>query len=1079
MKKLVIKLKENIFLLIGILFVFSIYTLILKWYNLKYYPVYDDFFVKMAIASMISNELKIYGRILAWNIYTNDIMIPSSDQIFIGLINFIAKSPRYSCIIYIYICIIVCYLGIFTFLNKLVNNSKISFIGGLLYVFSLKLLDDLLRGHLSIITGYCLLPLVIYHMKMYYEKNDRLLNLIEAAFIFSLILSSHLYNTIIYIIPVVLYIIFESIGKFTNNKREGFFLLCKGLKIILISFILSAWFFALLVLSNKGVLVYLGRLASSSIRIKLKYSSDYAHALIFMPKYLLFRGAASVLQNNNSIFFVFLFANVFITFISIFPLLNLKKYDSYNVRIYIFAILLAISSITLSLGPRTYVGIIFSSFFPGLRVFERFLYLYIFSIVIMLSFALKIYVNKIKRLSNLRSISISTRFLIVLFLLLSSIIIPFLVLSSNIKIYTEIDDKLIKGFNIIKKEELKMGDELLPYIISYPSYWSGSPYLVYKGIPIQGLSAALGPLINYPIPFLSSKSIYIYKNELYGPNSYLNNIILGKYYSSEVSKVLSLLGIKYVIILPEFFDYKVIRHIYKLVQYDNGLNIIYNSTKMLIIKNNLYSGRIRAVENAILALGGLHIFPSFLSAVSNSTLSKLFMLHTYFVKNKDDLLNKLNISDTILFGDDSSILDIIYLMEKNKVLPTRFVSQGKITELSQRNIGKYTLSEEVYKVYAGSHFSIYYNINISGSYRIYVRIYMLPANISLSSYLDGSLLKRVSLTTYPGYGYKWIDLGYVDLNSGMHVLDLVFSGDQKRGWTYLDTVMFLKKDELERSFLKLSRLILNKEYIYVISPGYNFIEGSNIHIENDPYCADGYAIKTGWKKDKNSIIFFNISVAYVKNESYNMLIRVKTNRSSTIKLEINKQSSQFNIPNTYDKYKWLVFRIGKSLNKKVNMIILNTNNKLFIDEIIFIPSYIFQNWCIINSKKDIYVRRVNNILSSIYYEILFKKEGINVNKIVVNIPYNNQWELKTGSYTIKPLSALGFMLFYSDFRKNSIQRNMCKLEFNLQIIWNILITEFIIESITILGFISVKYCLLFKNEYKFLLKKINFISKNC
>ena len=1000
-----------LFLFIGIITTVVIHMLILKPWSSNLYIARDDAFAEMQVASIVANELKSYGKILLWDFFTNDIFTPSSCQILLGLFDYLLRSPKIVLEIYSILLSILSYLGAYLLVNDIIKRPEISFVTSFIYAFSIKYIDDLLRGHFSLVTGYCFAPLMFFFMRRFLLQDKlKLNNLVHATVLLSIILTSHVYNTIIYSLLVLTYVLYISIISVTVNKKERIRKFGMGLLLISSSILLSVWFFGPGLFSGKFFLAYLGQLAPASIQFSLKYSSDFFHALIFMPMYV-----HELIKRE--VLLLFVFSNILVFLIINYLLINLKKSPKCLSHDLMYTIILLVCSITLSLGQRTPLGIAFSNFFPGIRVYERFLYLTAFSVTVMFSIALKVLSEPTDESKNFLKLKhLGKKKMVRLFMLLClfiPLINPILTSTSSFKAYVQINNKIIKGFEKVKEREIETKDEPLPYAIFYPSQWQGGVYSVYKDIPVQNLPIAFGPLVDYPLPFLSGRSAYLHENCFYGPHSYLNNILTGDYFSSELAKVLSLLGVKYLIVMPKLLPQKVVLHINELTNKTKGLEIIYDSEELIVLRNNYYTGRIKTIDNVITAIGGLHGIPSFLSILSNQMLLRAFLFHPYLLNKQDDILDSLRISNTIVLEDGASVYDLIYLLHGEELLhPISSSTEGHIIEESLKDKGWFVLNEKTYRVSAGSSIILRYFVKNPGEYKIFVRAYLSPTNITLMAYLDGEAMREVTLTCYPAFGYKWFELGKISLKPGEHALTLRFVGDEEREWTSLDAIMVLEETQLENLCSEILQILSGKEIIYVVSPGYALIRGSNVHVESDSGCADGWMVRMGWKGSGMSKLWFDVPIEVYKNENYTMVLRVSSNSSLTLKFNINSQEFHLTIPNTQGNYECFTKEIGTSLTNGTNKIVIDVQGEILIDEIMFVPS----NSALLkqsNAEKPmISVKTKSKILDSTYFEI-FVKEGGHPYMLVVNVPFNTDWSLEDDSLTFSPLSALGFLAFYS------------------------------------------------------------------
>lgn len=293
--------------------------------------------------------------------------------------------------IYLLTAMTLVFFGMYHFVKVWLKQSKeISFLSGLIYLTSAQIIDRVYAGHVGYIFGYGFLPLLLlFIFKSSEDKNKKIqnLNLLSAGFVSSLLLRymPHLFT----FIALMLFFYFTIFILFSGiNKLKRFLFICFIFILLTLFLNINAWLPAVFYPEKYPFLKNLTYSFQS-----VYYSSQRANLKAIL-------GLESGFQEK---IYASDFFNSLRSFRYVFPVLSFLALIFLKERKKtLFAFLLIITGLILSLGVKSPVGNLFTfiykntPFFSPFRDISKFVVLYAFGIAMLFPISLT-YLQKINR----------------------------------------------------------------------------------------------------------------------------------------------------------------------------------------------------------------------------------------------------------------------------------------------------------------------------------------------------------------------------------------------------------------------------------------------------------------------------------------------------------------------------------------------------------------------------------------------------------------------------------------------------------------------------------------------------------
>jgi hypothetical protein len=275
--------------------------------------------------------------------------------------------------------------------------------------------------------------------------------------------------------------------------------------------------------------------------------------------------------------------------------------------------------------------------------------------------------------------------------------------------------------------------------------------------------------------------------------SYLRFGVGRRELSDQLLKVLGTFDYKYVVI-PEYAS----ENIRSFFVNQEDAEVVYNQSGSIILENGFHNSRISSSTASVLVVGGIKSLFTTTKIKSLNLNQNTFVFADQVVDQK----SMLDRSGTILF-DDSDLLDWVMLssedinvvLAEQYALPSRNYSVywGKAApweDFGVLALGRYTLTT------AGNNRAVIpFKVDEAGDYEIMIRLGFCNDRGNLAVHVDSIPIKNVYPSAAARTALKWINVGSLSLEKGKHELSLTNDGT---GWNDVDAVAVVKSSTLEK-----------------------------------------------------------------------------------------------------------------------------------------------------------------------------------------------------------------------------------------------------------------------------------------
>jgi len=271
-------------------------------------------------------------------------------------------------------------------------------------------------------------------------------------------------------------------------------------------------------------------------------------------------------------------------------------------------------------------------------------------------------------------------------------------------------------------------------------------------------------------------------------------------------KMMGPFGYKYVV-LPEYLQNST--RSFFLQQ--EGYHVVYNQSS-IILQNEYYTPRFFAVNEYAYIVGGLETFPSLynIDTVNLNQTALIFVHQT----NEGPFSHTLFNSSEALILVNSDIVDATMLSLKKEVIFIKAADYGMLSldyskhwasAASWRTVGGFVWGGDTLTTSGKNSIRIPFKVVSDGVYDIWIRVGFADNRGNLSVLIDGAAVAEIQPFSNAWSRLRWVNVSSLDLRSGDHTITLTNNG---KGYNDVDTIavvqqtLFRSKMEELRNALK-------------------------------------------------------------------------------------------------------------------------------------------------------------------------------------------------------------------------------------------------------------------------------------
>jgi hypothetical protein len=879
----------------------------------------------------------------------------NSIDFFLMAINLVCQSGATTVKAFMFSAFLVAGFSMYGFAYHYTRNNLAALSASLIYILNRWLFTQFTEGHLGILFGYALAPLLFLLLSRAL-KHGRLKDLTLFGLTLAICLTGfNPISVIIYTLFLVLFIIFylatpqRSISFWNRTKRV--------LKLMTIS---GAIF---LFLSAFYIAPFVNNIRAPFYSTSFGYDIEEAFAISHqnMSDAFVLRGV----EEWGYTYFVDVTSEISLQIIPVSAILGIIFLIAYSTvliktdRYTLFFFVASILSIFLAKGPNppygnTFVWAWFNiPHFSVFRAASRFTMItalsHAFFIALLVSLAAS-YISKRrslqtkdvaekqefsfkyfnKALTRIKNFLYHGSVLLLILILLSGFFSCWFFFQNGLQVY-EPPETYVTPYNWIAKQPQ---DFKIVTVNNSPAEWellSGAQTDFASGGMLTSLG--WGHDIGSESSFIHDKPVLGNGGHMPKSRQFVNYLRFGvarNYVSDKLLKVLGTFDYKYVI-LPEYAS----ENIRPFFLNQDGTEVVYNQSGSIILENSFHNKRIYAAAEYTLVVGG------FKSFFTTSKIGSLTLNETSFVfadqfetpNILDDAM--LKASSAILF-DDSDLLDLVMLSSADiNVIPAEqhatesrnySVYWGK--SASWGDFGTLTIGESTLTTSGNNQVIIPFVAEESGNYEVMIRLGFTQNRGSLIAHLDGIPIKRVRTHSDTWTGLKWINIGSLSLNKGKHELSLTNDGT---GWNDVDAVAVVKSSTLENQIEHVLNQI--QEYpgriIHVLTAHHAFAHKipEGWHLTTVPY--QGYVLESN-----SSSTFLAANTTILREDRYMFAIRLAQGpNQGTPQLKIDNTTVSLQLLKSGVDAEW--YEAGSlHLNASNHLIEIGGSGKVTFDQLV-------------------------------------------------------------------------------------------------------------------------------------------------
>ena len=411
---------------------------------------------------------------------------------------------------------------------------------------------------------------------------------------------------------------------------------------------------------------------------------------------------------------------------------------------------------------------------------------------------------------------------------------------------------------------------------------------------------------------------------------YLRFGVARKYVSDKLLKVLGTFDYKYVV-LPEYAS----ENVKSFFLNQEGAKTVYNQSGSIILENGFHNKRISGAAEYVLVVGG---FKSFFttSKIDSFNLSQNILVFADQFENTNFLEKPLlNDSGAILF-DDSDLLDLVMLSSEDMnvihaeqyAMASRNYSAYWGKASSWREFGVLALGGSTLTTIGNNRVTIPFEVADDGGYEVMMRVGFCTYRGGLVVHIDGIPIERVHPSADDWTTLKWVNIGSLHLDKGKHKISLTNDGT---GWNDIDAIAVVKSSTLENQIKQVLNQIQNYpgRIVHILSALHTFTQHipSGWHITTVPY--QGYVLES----DSPST-FLAANTTILREDRYMFAIRLAQGPNQGIpQLQIDNKTATVRHFNSSAEAEW--YEAGPVyLNASSHLIEIGGSGKIDFDQLV-------------------------------------------------------------------------------------------------------------------------------------------------
>jgi hypothetical protein len=412
--------------------------------------------------------------------------------------------------------------------------------------------------------------------------------------------------------------------------------------------------------------------------------------------------------------------------------------------------------------------------------------------------------------------------------------------------------------------------------------------------------------------------------------NYLRYGIARNSLNDDMLKLLSTFDYKYVV-LPKYSS----ESIQTFFINQEGTEVVYNQSGSIILENSFHNERISAATEYTLVVGGFKSFFSASKIDSFDFSQSTFILADQFENPNFLEKSALECSGALLF-DDSDLLDLVMLSSEhmNVIHAEEYATSsrnysdywGRAT--SWGDFGVFTFGGSTLTTFGNNKVTIPFDVEENGTYELMMRLGFTENRGYLAVHVDGTPVERLFSSSGSWTGLKWVNLGSFQLSKGRHDVSLTNDGT---GWNDVDAIAVVESSTLESQIEQLLSQIQNYpgRIIHVLSALHTFSHKipEGWYITRVPY--QGYALAS-----ESPSTFLAANTTILRKDRYVFAIRLAQGpNQGTPQLKIDNTTVSLQLLKSSEDAEWYI--TGPiQLNAGNHLIEIGGSGKIAFDQLL-------------------------------------------------------------------------------------------------------------------------------------------------
>ncbi|MCP8322965.1 MAG: glycosyltransferase family 39 protein [Candidatus Methylarchaceae archaeon HK02M2] len=773
----------------------------------------------------------------------------------------------------------------------------VGLISALIYTYNPFVVDRILSGHLNLLLGYSLTPL-IFTLFLFAMERFSIQRAILTGLVFSLLMSliGYPHQALLLLILMIAYTLYHS----SPWKRGRLISTLKNFRVLVIILIMILPF----------LLVTIGEFTFGTTRLdfsieEINYFSRYSsflnvtrlsgYGLGFAEDAALNYPLLSQIMNPTILWLTSGYLIALISFIT--PIFLRRDKET------IFWALVALVSLIFAQGTHgSFESFSFWLYYnvPGFLAFRdptKFLAITSFSYSILIGFGLKSLIPIIKERLP-KNLGKQSKMFVIVTVIILILVTPMMPISYG----------NFGGLRTIQTPEYYdsvntwLSDQSDDFRVLWIPPWF--PVVSYNWTNAY----AIDPILFYT----SGRPILSHSDKIMPSNSFQNFLynVMVKGSTNRLGQILSLANVRYTLVR---MDQKTDDWTYFLESLQNQSDISYlrDDAPISIYENQNVGANFFATSKSMFVVGGMDSLVS-LSYLSDTVLRDWLVIFGYQM-DIEELQHQIDLSSLIVFKDSEiSDLSLILLPKKYRIDTNPYAAQSiSVNSTWVRSgwswvpdsigynvfliddlrfyLSEFSLEGDFVFTRANATLSIPFSTDVSGIFDIWIRVFyrndagsltVLIDDLNMTSQGPATIEPKTQEGIYGSYsGFKWIKLTTqpIFLGKGSHNLKII----NENGLSAIDDIVVAPPSEIEKAFETVTDLFKEKEFIYLIEAEKTFssIEDEwNVYPYYTPEASMGGVIMTYDPRLEDCLCNRPLSVSkklYIPNDGdYALSLRV-------------------------------------------------------------------------------------------------------------------------------------------------------------------------------------------------------------